>query len=279
MPSYWIHSKDGLTHKKYLPCMAVVYVEDGYYDITYGKNDPIRVTTGSVYIMPPYLPITLVHYVNPETNRFSCKWVYFNLLLGDTIDITKHLEMPYVLDPELSAIVGSKVLAILDRYPTVLRSFSEAVNRQADVFDILKDLLPLIKVNFDKNQSTLFLPALKYIDENLNSMISVNQLAALCNISTSYFYQRFKSVMGVTPNRYIIKKRLTKALELLMSTDEKLSSIAAETGFCDQFHLSHEFKKNYGQSPAEYKRATNYPKMQQPADDLYIINSGKEESE
>lgn len=234
--------------------MAIVYVDEGSYTIQFGNEPPLTVTKGSVYIMPPYLPIRLVHYVSESKGYFSCKWIYLNLMLGNTIDITKNFTLPRVLDKQLSEAVGKKICFLVDNFTPVIKNFADAITIQSTVLNIFNDLSGVMKISFEHPDSMFFLSTLKYIDENISRPISVEHLAEMCNVSNSYFHQKFKKAIGMTPNKYIIKKRLNRAMEMLMSTEEKLSEIARQTGFCDQFHLSHEFKKSYDQSPNEYRK-------------------------
>lgn len=256
--SFWVHNINGIVHKKFLPSLAVTYIEEGYCEITFDNDEPVIIEAGYAYIMQPDMPIRIVHYVDPKTKYFSCKWIYVNLMLDDTIDLTKHIEFPKILVKEKSDMIGKIIVRLNEYYQPEINDFISAISIQRMVFDIFKELSNEIQIIFAQNEINPFLPALRYIDANLNTTILIEHLSYLCNMSASYFYPKFKKCIGVSPNKYITKKRLTSALNLLLTGDEKLSTIAQKTGFYDQFHLSHEFKKTYGQSPAEYKKSVLY---------------------
>ena len=83
---------------------------------------------------------------------------------------------------------------------------------------------------------------------------NVSKLAKLANLSPSRFHTVFKKITGTGPMEYHKKLRLNAAFRLLLTTDEKLKSISEKTGFCNEFHLSRDFKGNYGKSPREYRK-------------------------
>jgi AraC-like DNA-binding protein len=234
--------------------MAFVYVEAGSYEITYCDEPSMQVQKGSVYIMPPNTPIKLVHYLDEEKGYFSCQWIYFNLFLDNTTDITGQIRLPHVLDEPLSALVGKKIRYLVDNFEPEIKSAKDAIAVQAVMFDLLQDLSGVLEINAGDSDADILAPALEYVNKNLSSFITIEELAALCNISVSYFYQRFKKTLGITPNRYILYKRHNKAAEMLMSTDDKFSVIARQTGFYDQFHFSREFSKHFGSSPSIYRK-------------------------
>jgi AraC family transcriptional regulator len=93
------------------------------------------------------------------------------------------------------------------------------------------------------------------IDDNLASGIQASDLARLVNLSTSHFFRAFKASLGTTPSKYVARRRVELAIEMIGTTQEPLSQIAAQCGFCDQSHLCRLFRRLVGQSPNEWRRA------------------------
>src|SRR5262249_21387399 len=77
---------------------------------------------------------------------------------------------------------------------------------------------------------------LDHIETNLESNISLQELAGAAGLSPSHFARAFKQSQGVTPHRYLMSCRLRQARQLLAGTDLPLSEIAVVTGFADQSH-------------------------------------------
>ncbi len=96
----------------------------------------------------------------------------------------------------------------------------------------------------------------EYIDEALNTRISVSEIASRCNMSYSYFAKMFLSIYGCSCKEYIERQRLYRVEELLIYTDFDLSYIAQETGYSDCSHMIKSFKKNKGATPKQYRKTS-----------------------
>ena len=57
------------------------------------------------------------------------------------------------------------------------------------------------------------------------------------------------------PKKYVQQERHKKALSLLQDPDLTIEQIAEQTGYCDQFHFSRQFKKILGITPSAYRAA------------------------
>jgi AraC family transcriptional regulator len=93
-----------------------------------------------------------------------------------------------------------------------------------------------------------------YIDENLAQPLTVDILCREAGVSSSHLRTWFKVAMGVTVHRYVLRRRLERACQLLVQGDRKLSDIALEAGFSHQSHLAKWMRREFGQSPAELRR-------------------------
>lgn len=91
------------------------------------------------------------------------------------------------------------------------------------------------------------------INNHIFSNLSIDDLAELCNLSTSTFKRQFKSLYNDTPANYIKLRRLERAKELLTLKPSSISQVAYDTGFNDIAHFSKSFKYAYKCSPSEYK--------------------------
>ena len=94
----------------------------------------------------------------------------------------------------------------------------------------------------------------EYIDSHLDEELKVEELAARCNMSYSYFAKCFHDLYGQTCKQYISFLRLCKAENMLLFTDYDLTYISQETGFCDCSHLIHAFKQKNGVTPHQFRK-------------------------
>lgn len=95
---------------------------------------------------------------------------------------------------------------------------------------------------------------LEYIQTNLKESISIDTLAGMACLSNDHFSKVFKSIISISPNEYIITKRIEKAQFLLLTSDMPLKDIFEESGFNSMAHFSRIFKKYTSKTPLEYRR-------------------------
>ena len=93
-----------------------------------------------------------------------------------------------------------------------------------------------------------------YIDKNIGSNITVDDLADLLHCSKFYFLREFKKLMGITPYQYLMSKRLEQAAALLSSPQSSIAAIGLELGFNDQSHFTRAFKNQFGVTPGQFQK-------------------------
>lgn len=92
------------------------------------------------------------------------------------------------------------------------------------------------------------------IEENLDNEISYEKLAKIIGTS-SYTLQRiFAFLTGITLTEYIRKRRLSKAVEDLTLTQEKIIDIAIKYQYDSQISFSNAFKKMHGVTPSMVRK-------------------------
>jgi AraC family transcriptional regulator len=100
---------------------------------------------------------------------------------------------------------------------------------------------------------------LAHVEANLSTPIRNKDLAAIARLSTFHFAIAFRNSVGESPHEHIIRRRVERAQGLMLSTNNSLSSIAAECGLADQAHLTRLFRRIVGESPAAWRRARANP--------------------
>jgi AraC family transcriptional regulator len=98
-----------------------------------------------------------------------------------------------------------------------------------------------------------------YIDKNLHRPISVYELSAIARRSSAHFSRKFKLTVGRSPHAYVVRRRLERACDLMITSAASLSEIALSVGLADQSHLCRLFRQAFGQSPANWRRKHGYP--------------------
>ena len=94
-----------------------------------------------------------------------------------------------------------------------------------------------------------------YIAVNISKPILVRDLARLVDLSVSHFSRAFIENFGEPPSAYVLRCRIERAKELMMTTDRQLCEIALESGMCDQSHFTRSFRRIVGTSPNIWRRS------------------------
>jgi transcriptional regulator GlxA family with amidase domain len=97
------------------------------------------------------------------------------------------------------------------------------------------------------------LPILLYIQNNLKRDIKVEELADMACFSKDHFSKVFKSITGMAPCDFIIRKRIERAQFLLLTTELGQNEIIEQTGFKSASYFSRIFKKYTSYTPAKYR--------------------------
>ena len=96
---------------------------------------------------------------------------------------------------------------------------------------------------------------LGYIDTHLTERLTLTALSEKFFISEFYLCRLFKDYTGRTIMDYITDQRLRKSQKLLRETEEKISAVAALSGFGSMSVFGSAFKARYGMTPREYRTA------------------------
>ncbi|WP_077418585.1 helix-turn-helix domain-containing protein [Chryseobacterium sp. JV274] len=92
------------------------------------------------------------------------------------------------------------------------------------------------------------------IEANLFTQLTIEQLAEQSNLSISSFKREFAKLYDDTPANYIRNKKLEKAAELLLISDERITDIAFDCGFNDLATFTKNFSDKYHISPSGYRQ-------------------------
>jgi len=95
----------------------------------------------------------------------------------------------------------------------------------------------------------------QFLEDNLVRGVRLVDLADLVSLSPSYLIRAFKRSTGMTPQQWLRNARIRKAQTFLVERTLSLASVAQETGFADQAHLTRIFGQITGESPGAWRRA------------------------
>jgi len=122
--------------------------------------------------------------------------------------------------------------------------------------EVLENIISLIfPFSVDKNeQMKVMKKAVQYMNQNLQSQLTLESVAKHVNLSTTYFSRLFSTEMKSTFIEYLSMIRVEQSKTYLADENYSLSDIALMLGFSDQSYFSKVFKKIEGITPGKYRR-------------------------
>ncbi len=138
-----------------------------------------------------------------------------------------------------------------------LKSPGYEMQCKASLYSIICSMLGKYEKKYvPKSTERIIEPAIKYIHRKYTSEnISVEQLAKLCGISTTYFRNTFIKCKNTTPIKYINNLKISRAKELILSDYYSIPKIAELSGFGDESYFCRYFKKMTGMTATEYRQS------------------------
>ncbi len=108
-----------------------------------------------------------------------------------------------------------------------------------------------------KRNSSIVGDVIRYIEENYDKEIVLENAAVSVFVTPYYLSRLFKKETGCSFNNYLTEVRIHKAKQLMRDTSKSLKEIAFETGFNSQPYFCMVFRKQEGISPTEYIQGLN----------------------
>lgn len=112
------------------------------------------------------------------------------------------------------------------------------LNTSKDLFPVLFDFTEAWKIDI-----------LDFLNENYMDELTMEEIAAYTGRSLATFKRDFAKVSNLTPQKWLINKRLEIAYNKLKNEKKKVSDVYVEVGFKNLSHFYTAFKKQYGFSP------------------------------
>jgi len=91
------------------------------------------------------------------------------------------------------------------------------------------------------------------MDRAFAQPLDVPALARVAYISPAHFSREFRATFGETPHRYLQRRRVERAMELLRETDRPVTEICLDVGFNSLGTFSRTFREVVGESPSRYR--------------------------
>ncbi len=267
------HIKE-ITH----PRGALSLHSHGYFQIYYVKSGRVthhlsyasaELRPGDVFIIPPDLP----HYIEASAEGLRFYSVSFmprlaeeissgNKLVGDFLHCLCELSADRV-PPSLTLREDDIIFAdaLIEK---ILQEFSgDKAGKEALIASALGLLLSVFARAYLEDRETdvrlksdreAILWALAYVDNHIAEPITLSEMAKRTAMSRTVFCSAFQAVTGESFKRYLNRQRILCAARLIKK-GESVTAAARLSGYPDFSTFYRNFKRVFGISPAEYKKA------------------------
>ena len=199
-----------------------------------------------------FVPIT-TRYVSHWMGEPNVKYISIHFDFEYPGIFTRHKNF------KLQKYVPEDPEALISEFEYMKEHYEDTEELQLDVlsrfFGVLSTILPKLETGKAKQIDERLSRAVAYIEKNYAQDISVDRLAAVCNMSSSRFFPTFKAALGVTPIDYLNHFRINRAMAMLINDDDmSIESISGAVGFESSTYFRRVFKRITGKSPKEYRK-------------------------
>ncbi|MCE4051379.1 MULTISPECIES: response regulator [Bacillaceae] len=133
----------------------------------------------------------------------------------------------------------------------------ETKQTRAEIMEKVMDE-KLLKINMKENTAKEPVrEAVRYIDKNLKTELSLKLVAEHVHLNPSYLSVLFKEQMKVTFSEYITRRRIEHAKEILIATNQPITDIAEECGYKTSKYFIKIFRELEGVTPSMYRRTNS----------------------
>ncbi|WP_394748915.1 helix-turn-helix domain-containing protein [Spongiimicrobium salis] len=217
---------------------SLAYIEYGSENIAFNDIN-FLVHKNAIQLIPPYS----IHKNWSDTQN---AWTYKALYISN--DVVKYIAQKIGVD-----------YSYLASFPYFISYRDHGFSlTEASIFKIIETLFldtlngtEPAHLNGYTNQA--FDDILRYMSVNYNRSIRLETLQKEFKIDKFKLQKSFKKCMGLTPLEYLTALRIENS-KALFHTNTPLVEIALESGFYDQSHFTHSFKKYVGVTPGSYKK-------------------------
>ena len=245
-------------HWEHLPNLAVLVAESGMGTLSINGRK-FALTAGSCYYALPDMPIE----IEPYFNEIAIIAVFFERLSGrecdgDTICYTR--EYGGFADwGQLQAPASDRLLELAGDMLRASKRSGELAAAERDrafyewMYELTAANARLAGREYGNDEAIG--RVIRYVDLHYHEELNRNALAQMAGFSPEYFSLLFKQVSGRTFTDYVTALRIRHIQERLLFAGAKLSDVAREVGYKDQYYVSRRFKQEVGVSPTQYARA------------------------
>ena len=231
------------------PTNAFLYITDAYITVNPKNGGQITASTGDIVFIPMGAQYSITFFSDGSEKAKTDLLEFIIHVSGNEARLrqefivitpsdykTQYLLLKQAID-ELAKPMPTPAAVKTYAYQIINAVVSEHVN-----------------IRNAASEYRTILSGIKYLESDQRQELSVEEIAKMCFVSSSYFERLFKKYSGMTPSKYRLKRKLERAKLLLKNPSLTLEAISAELNFFDSAHFCRSFKNETGMTPSEYKK-------------------------
>ena len=213
------------------------------------KNKVIPYSPNDLIIIEP----NVAHAINTLDNILIHDWIHFNI---DNLDVNNCKVIFNQLIPcNYAHLISNFINLIYNEFIENPKNNSIINQLMNLVFSYIEKNNTLVKKLSDNEIKVLpkFNELRNRLYASCNSFSSVNDMASSLFISESRFSHLYKKYYKISPLQDILNAKIQTAKQLLVTTNDTLTSIAINCGFSSVFSFIRCFKSKTGQTPSQWR--------------------------
>ncbi len=175
----------------------------------------------------------------------------------------KHTAVSNVYDMMIALRSNLQATGILlDSYQEYFRGLLKQINDyptlqhvEMHLRQFIQEIYPLVRSRLGNKEYVQIKRIKDYIETHYAENITLDSMAALIYMNSSYFSTFFKKHTGQNYKQYLTEVRMKHARHLLLYTDLLVYEIAEKVGYNSARLFSDMFRKHYGQIPQEFRQS------------------------
>jgi AraC-like DNA-binding protein len=250
----FIAGRNYYTRRANLPSYLIEYCISGEGILEYGGNTYTIIPGQAFWIdceKPQY------YHTSQEKGNWRALWVhmygpscktYYELYLAQNDgNVTRDIDSDLAVRSTIESLIG------------LYKSGDTNLQDDVQASGLLTMLMTYCitsasKLNVPNRLPAYIIDARSFINLNYSEQITLDVLSKKLSINKFYIQKLFKRYMGLSPNEYLIQIRLTRAKQLLRTTNLPISQIATDVGVSNIGHFINQFKQHEGITPGGYRQ-------------------------
>jgi len=230
----------------------IIYCIEGYGWIEINKKR-IGISPSQFIAIPANTPH---RYGADEKNPWSIYWAHFK---GESAAFIADLIVKNSTNykPELT-FSEDRIRLFDDIYYNLENGYGDDTLRYVNMifYHFLSSMIYEDKFNGDKKElkTDIVDNAIQFMQDSIPRNPTLNDMAAIVNLSVTHFSSLFRKKTGHSPIEYFNHLKIQKACQYLVFTKMPIKELAVQVGIEDQYYFSRMFTRLMGIAPSDYRK-------------------------